>query len=146
MYSFRTSDLKYVHKYIFKLQKFYISTFTFDFLCSQNVSGCFRMLEDMVTVKKDSLIIKIKNPKGETTFLKTRYPYGRCVNLGPKMKKTKSLLVSFHVLHEMNSSATGNIQVFFNDPVNGAQMIPTDFEMKGNAVNNPIKSNENKIS
>ena len=99
------------------------------------------MLEDMVTVKKESSIIKIKKPKGKTTFLKIRYPYGRCVNLGPIMRKTNFAVVKFEIMPDINSSGPGNIRVLFNDPVNGVQMVPTEFEMKGDSVIIPIKSN-----
>ena len=97
------------------------------------------MLEDMVTVKRESSILKIKNPKGKTTFLKIRYPYGRCVNLGPLMRKTNFEVVKFEILRDTNSTRPGNIQVLFNDPINGVQMVPTEFEMKGDSVNIPIK-------
>ena len=46
------------------------------------------MLEDMVIVKKESPIIKMKTPKGKTTSLRIRYPYGRYDNIGLIMRKT----------------------------------------------------------
>ena len=97
------------------------------------------MLEEMVTVRKNSPIIKIKKPKGKTSFRRIRYPYGRRVNLRPRMRKNNLAVVKFDILREINSSGPGNIRVLFNDPVNGVQMVPTEFEIKGESVNIPIK-------
>ena len=98
-------------------------------------------MEDILTVKKDSALLKMGYPEVEINFEKANYPHGRCVNLGPGMRninKTEDY-VRISWFSPNNYEKHENIEVFFKDPINGAQLLPIDFEMKGDAIEAPIK-------
>ena len=99
----------------------------------------YRMLEDILTVKEDSSFLKIKDPQVQLNFEKPGYPSGRCANLGPGIRNMNKTAEFTWFILESNFAINENVEVFFQDPINGAQLLPTDFEMEGDAVEVQIK-------
>ena len=79
-------------------------------------------------MKKNMTIIKIKKHKIELEWKHPKYPFGRCMNLGPgirAMNKTLDLIV-FQII-STNTPIDSNVRVLFKDPINGKDWIPTGF-------------------
>ena len=66
-----------------------------------------------------------------TSFLYPTYPRGRCINLGPEMRHRDQPVIKFYILELKDEE---NIQIFFQDPINGAQLLPNQFQMRGDSV------------
>ena len=68
------------------------------------------MLDDILTVNCDSKIIKIEKPEVDITFMKPRYPYGRCLNLGPGIRKKNNAvnIIKFDITPDDYANETSN--------------------------------------
>ena len=93
-------------------------------------------------VNDTSLMVNVTFPVISQSFLRPRYPYGRCFNLGPgiRMRNNKFDVIEMTIKPEKNENEKEYAQVYFQDPINGAQILPKDFEMKGDPLKIPIKA------
>ena len=116
-------------------------------------SNFTRLLEDILAVNNDSFKINMMAPDDSLkmnviapvisqSYLHPRYPYGRCINLGPgfRMRKDDTNAIVFSITTENNETEKEYAQVYFQDPINGALILPTEFEMKGDQLKIPIKA------
>jgi hypothetical protein len=94
-------------------------------------------MEDILTVKTNVIVIKsIDGNHLESTYKNPSYQNGRCLNLGPGIRKnntTKNNLM-FSIVSENIPNASDWVKVLFQDPINGRDIIPIVFEMKGDPI------------
>ena len=103
------------------------------FLSSKKCLNSIRLLEDILTVNNDSFKINV-TPKIDQSFLRPRYPYERCINYGPGIRKRNRTVNVIEFSSISGNTENENIQLYFQDPVNGAQILPKEFEMKAQKI------------
>ena len=115
-------------------------------------SNFTRLLEDILAVNNDSFKINMMAPDDSLkmnviapvisqSYLHPRYPM-EGVSRGPgfRMRKNDTNAILFSITSENNENGKEYAQVYFQDPINGALILPTEFEMKGDQLKIPIKA------
>ena len=94
-------------------------------------------MENILAVKnKVTLIKNVDGTQLKWTLNKPTYQNGRCLNLGPAIRKSNVTrdILRFQLVSENIPENVERVKVVFQDPINGGGLLPIVFEMKGDAI------------